>query len=390
MNKRYIISLVLIPVIASIAVMGMSRLLSGCSWGSGSLLCAISERVVGPYIAFSEVCFLLLLVLWYIFKSSTRLPLYFVSVYAIISFVVFLVPSVYSQGGFMYERIRGTETECEYYSQYRGGLYQANCYTDLAKKTNDIQYCYKGPQGHGPDSCLSYFAQKKNDQSVCDPNDAYCLQGIAVQNTDPTGCRKIAQERTRAQCYDIVAEKLNNPGYCIYSPETYFYMYCKENYSQAKKRSEELMKASTLTLSGQHLSQTSVNAGQKGVELFRITLTASNDVAAINEINFLNIVPGAEAEDIQNIEIYRMNDSPANKLSGSGLIRYIGQQPSYEYSINPVAIFADSPMVLIIKGDISKSPAVGSVQLEQTGQVLLANTKVIKNGSLGDKIIISK
>lgn len=129
---------------------------------------------------------------------------------------------------FSYPFIRGTSIEC----RVQPWLPKHSCYEELARKSNNINFCKEGEErcfsssnGFTPElklcerelaSCLTYFALKENNQSLCPKSKTGCITALAEQLAQPKICEEIDpsdQEESRV-CYATLARDLKDYSLC--------------------------------------------------------------------------------------------------------------------------------------------------------------------------------
>ncbi len=99
-----------------------------------------------------------------------------------------------------------------------------DCYYHIFEQSNDPMLCEDVSDPFQKSKCYRVIATNLNDLAVCDKinNPIYqkekylCYQEIAQNTKDISICSKIGKEvnEERAQCYDSLSDKLNDPTIC--------------------------------------------------------------------------------------------------------------------------------------------------------------------------------
>lgn len=219
---RFSILGLLLVVIVSVAFSfsGLVGYGFGCGLGGDHLECALIPNVLWFFVICSTLLSIVLLAaLIKPFFSAKKLNL-LVGIYILFIALIFLAFVLFQSGGPVHTVINGTEFECHMYNE--GTFAEDVCYTSLAKRHNNIEYCKKTQ--HATD-CYKHFAVKQRDPSLCFIGDDYCVIAIAVSEKDASVCEKIENEYTRQQCFAQLAELTKDITLCEKSHRSF--PFCK-------------------------------------------------------------------------------------------------------------------------------------------------------------------
>lgn len=90
------------------------------------------------------------------------------------------------------------------------------CWSQLARRLLNVDYCEKIPHGIGRDACIEYFIDETSQEKLCARVDApkmYCKYKQAVKDIDSDMCGDILRWSYKNQCYKEISE-IKGPSIC--------------------------------------------------------------------------------------------------------------------------------------------------------------------------------
>ncbi len=288
----------------------------GCTFGGSKWQCILTGRVLITFLVVNIV--FVLYVVKALFKNTLTKRGLKILLWIHASSIFFAVIGFFlvAEGGLLQSVLKGTEMECRVYS----GSTRSYCYSELAKKTNNVSYCKKTEMFTG---CYTYFAEKDRDPSLCPNTDFQCLMSVARKEKNPEICTRIELDRLRIDCL----------------------------------QQEELYLANSIRFEFLPTTRTIFKKGEKNAELAKLKISVSGGYARISRLSFLDDTTHYQNKaKIDNIEIHKDGEIVAkypsvqsinnNNYSGATTYNFWGE------NFKPFIVSSETPAVVAIKGDI--------------------------------------